>query len=414
MLHGRAYRLPTGPTVVICIDGFDPSYLAAGIEDWILPTISSFVGFGFHTTALSAMPSVTNPNNLSIITGAPTATHGIAGNYYLDRATGTEHMVLDDALVRGSTILAQMANAGVRVTAITAKDKLRKIINRGLFPGKNICFSAQKAFDCNIAEHGIENVEAWLNRPTPPQYSGELSLFVLDAGLQLLHEDRADLFYLTLSDYVQHTYAARSDEANAFMRAIDDRLGEFVKLGATVAVTGDHGMSDKADEAGNPNVLFLGDVLASKWPHAGARVICPIADPFVRHHGALGGFVRVHLTAPALLQEAVDVLAREMVAYCLTLPHVEAAYTGPKAAALFEMPPDREGHLVVIAKGDAVIGGRRDEHDLTQLQGHRLRSHGGLSEQKVPLLRSGVVERRKTDEGRVWRNFDVFDLALNY
>src|ERR1700760_516468 len=87
-LHGRDYRLPRSPTVVVCIDGFDPSYLEAGLTDGILPTMASFVKSGFHATAKCAMPSVTNPNNLSIITGAPTRAHGISGNYYLDKTTG--------------------------------------------------------------------------------------------------------------------------------------------------------------------------------------------------------------------------------------------------------------------------------------------------------------------------------------
>lgn len=82
-------------------------------------------------------------------------------------------MVLDDSLVRGTTILEQMADAGVRVAAITAKDKLRKIIQRGLSPAKGaICFSAQHAGDCTEAEHGITDVEKWVGRSAPPQYSG--------------------------------------------------------------------------------------------------------------------------------------------------------------------------------------------------------------------------------------------------
>lgn len=200
-LHGRSYRLPSQPTVVVCIDGFDLEYLKTGSEDGILLNLSRFMKSGFHTTAKCAMPSLTNPNNVSIITGVPTSVHGIAGNFYLDRVTGEEHMVLDDSLLRGSTILEQMANKGVRVAAITAKDKLRKIINHGLSPSKGaICFSAQYAQSCTEAEHGISSVERWLGRPTPAQYSGDLSIYVLDAGLKLLEEDRADLFCLTLSD----------------------------------------------------------------------------------------------------------------------------------------------------------------------------------------------------------------------
>ena len=116
--------------------------------------------------------------------------------------------------MHGDTILELMSKAGVRVAAVTAKDKLRKIINHGLSPSNGaICFSAQYANQCTLAEHGIENVEAWLGKPTPPQYSGDLSLFVLDAGVKLLEENRADLLYLTLSDYIQHKHAPNCCEA---------------------------------------------------------------------------------------------------------------------------------------------------------------------------------------------------------
>ncbi|KAJ5278852.1 hypothetical protein N7478_004224 [Penicillium angulare] len=406
-LHGRIYKIPTQPTVVVCIDGFDPEYLQAGIANGVLPTLTSFLKHGFHTTANCAMPSLTNPNNLSIITGAPTATHGVAGNYYLDEETGKEHMILDDSMVRGTTILAKLADAGVRVTAITAKDKLRKIINHGLCPKKrSICFSAQCADECTEREHGIKDVSSWLGKSVPAQYSGELSLFVLDAGLKLLQEKRADVLYLTLSDYIQHKYAPNSAQANEFMHAIDCRLRDFVKLGANVAVTGDHGMNDKSDKDGNPNVLFLEDFLISRWPNSGARVICPIADPFVKHHGALGGFVRVHLKE----KSAVD----DMIADCRDLPGVEVALSGKEACGLFQMPLDREGDIVVIAKTDFVIGSRRDEHDLSQLGGHRLRSHGGLSEQEIPLLKSTPICDGDGLQGKRWRNFDIFDLVLNH
>jgi phosphonoacetate hydrolase len=407
-LHGRTYRLPRQPTAIVCVDGFDPEYLERGCADGILPNLSSFVNSGFHGTAKCAMPSLTNPNNVSIITGVPTSIHGIAGNFYLDRATGEEHMVLDDALLRGSTILELMANKGVRIAAITAKDKLRKILNHGLSPSKGaICFSAQAAKSCIEAEHGISDVEKWLGRPTPEQYSGDLSIFVLDAGLKLLQENRADLFYLTLSDYIQHKYPPGSPESNEFLRELDARLGKFVELGALVAVTGDHGMSDKSTEDGSPNILFLESELICKWPGSGARVICPIADPFVRHHGALGSFVRVHITG-----EVEDL--GEMVRFCASLSQVDAAYTGEKAAALFEMPVDREGDIVVISKKNAVIGSRKDEHDLSQLLGFRLRSHGGLSEEKIPLIRSTPLTHGGRVEPHAWRNFDVFDVALNW
>ncbi|KAL1878544.1 hypothetical protein VTK73DRAFT_7885 [Phialemonium thermophilum] len=427
-VNGRLYRVPVQPTVVVCVDGFDPEYLEAGIADGILPNLAAFVKRGFHATAHCAMPSLTNPNNVSIITGAPTAVHGIAGNTYLDRQTGEEHMIVDATLLRGTTILAQMSQRGVRVAAITAKDKLRRIINHGLSPQHGaICFSAQYANKTTLEDNGIADVDEWLGQPCPPQYSGELSLYVLDAGLKLLQEGRADLLYLTLSDFVQHHHAPRSAESNDFMRKLDERIGRLVQAGAVVAVTGDHGMSDKANDDGSPNVLFLEDALRAAWPEADIRVICPIADPFVKHHGALGSFVRVHVnrsrgqkdqTSSGSGSSSSSAIVDDMVTICRSLPQVEAAYRGDEAAALFEMPADREADIVVLAKKNAVIGGRSDEHDLSTVAGHRLRSHGGLSEQAIPLLRSKplAAERLVGDRAppRQWRNFDVFDMALNW
>lgn len=407
-LHGKSYTIPTHPTVVVCIDGFDPEYLVSGLGKDILPTLARWVDRGFHATAKSAMPSVTNTNNVSIVTGMPPSVHGISGNYYLDKATAEERMVLDDSTMRGSTILERMGNAGVRVAAVTAKDKLRRIINHGLKPENGaICFSAQNANECSLAEHGIADVEEWLGRPAPEQYSADLSLFVLDAGVKLLAENRADLFYLTLSDYVQHKHAPGSPKADEFMQAIDTRLGQLEQLGARVAVTGDHGMSAKAKTSGEPSVLFLGDFLDERWPDADVRVICPIADPFVKHHGALGGFVRVHV-----MNEAFNGV-KDMIEACSKLPEVEVACSGKEAASRFEMPEDREGDFIAIAKDNAVIGSTREKHDLSQLGDIKLRSHGGLSEQEIPLIMSEAPADGTIDEGKAWRNFDIFDLVLN-
>ncbi|KAK5193353.1 hypothetical protein LTR96_005167 [Exophiala xenobiotica] len=410
-LHGRTYKLPSRPTVAICIDGFDPEYLSQGIADGIIPNMAKMVDSGFSAIANCTMPSFTNPNNVSIITGAPTSTHGIAGNFFLDQITREEHMVLDDSLLRGSTILEQMSLRGVRVAAVTAKDKLRAIINHGLDfsqGGGAVCFSAQNADKCTKETHGIEDVEKWIGRNTPTQYSGDLSLFALDAGIKLLEENKADLFYLTLSDFIQHKYAPGSNEANDFMAAIDQRIGRLVELGAVVAVTGDHGMSDKCNEDGSPNVLFLETELNKKFGKDFARVICPITDPFVRHHGALGSFVRVHLnpqtTAPI----------EEVLEFARSFPQVLLALDGKTAAEKFEMPLDREGDFVVISQKNAVIGSRQEEHDLANLKGHRLRSHGGLSEQEIPLLRSLPVPVKEQIADQQWHNYDIFDVLLNY
>jgi phosphonoacetate hydrolase len=334
-LHNRTYTLPTKPTVVVCVDGFDPTYLSAGISSGILPNFSRFVSSGFHASAKSCMPSFTNPNNVSIVTGATPAIHGIAGNFYLDPVTKEEHMIVDDTLLRGSTILQLMCARGVHVAAVTAKDKLRRILSHGLDPKSSICFSAEYAGQANLAENGISDVEEYVGRPAPPQYSGDLSIYVLDAGIRLLQDDRADLFYLTLSDFIQHKHAPDSKEANEFMAALDNRVGKLAELGASVVITGDHGMSDKSKSDGSPNVLYVQDVLEEKWGKGCARVICPITDPFVRHHGALGGFVRVHVQDPNVVGEMVELMK--------TLPEVEVVLVAKEAAEQLEMPLDREG-----------------------------------------------------------------------
>ncbi|KAM3550893.1 hypothetical protein MY1884_000599 [Beauveria asiatica] len=397
-LHGKTYQLPRKPTVIICIDGFDPEYLEAGLAEGILPNMANLMSTGFHATATCSMPSVTNANNVSIITGAPTAVHGIATNYFLDRATGKETMIVDDALVRGSTILAEMAAQGVRVAAVTAKDKLRKILQRGLDRSDAICYSTQLASD---------EVLAWLGHDArPDQYSAELSLYVLEAGVKLLREDKADLLYLTLSDYVQHKYAPHESEAQQFLAAIDERIGECLQLGAVVAVTGDHGMSDKSDADGKPVVLYVQDELEKKFGPGCARAICPIADPFVVHHGALGGFVRVYV------RESHAERIPAMAAFMGSFDKVEVSLLKEEAAARFEMPLDREGDFIIVAKENAVLGAKEAEHDLSGLKGHRLRSHGGLSEQRIPLLLSVPVAATDASR-REWKNYDIFDIALN-
>src|SRR5271170_4518485 len=299
-LNGRRYRKPERLTVVICVDGFDPAYVARGIEGGVLPTIGGFARDGWLGTADAVMPTFTNPNNVSIVTGAPPSVHGIAGNYYLDRETRREVMMTDERLMRSETILGLMSQTGVPTAAVTAKDKLRRLLARGL---DGVCFSSE----CADAE-----VEALVGRARPDMYSADLSLYVLDAGLSLLERGAARLLYLSLSDYVQHGHAPGDPEADAFHRALDERVARFVELGAVVGLVADHGMNDK------PRVIFLEDELTECFGVAAARVICPITDPFVRHHGALGSFVRVYV------RDGADLPA--MMAASAALPGVAGVF----------------------------------------------------------------------------------------
>ncbi len=403
-VNGRSYRKPARPTVVICYDGCDPRYISHGTSTGLLPNMSRMMSEGFYAIADAAMPTFTNPNNMSIVTGAPPKVHGIAGNYYLDKATGREVMITDASLVSSGTILAALAKTGARVAAITAKDKLRKMLGVGL---NGICFSSERASAATRDENGIEAVEALVGRPTPDMYSPDLSLFVLDAGIRLLETGRSDVLYLSLSDMVQHSAGPGEALADGFNRDVDTRVGRILGLGATLGIVADHGMTDKCTPDGEPQVVYLEKVLNDRFGAGAARVICPITDPFVKHHGALGSFVRVYAMGSVPAQDLMDAAAR--------IPGIALVLDGDSAAARYEMPREREGDFVAIADTYTVIGSRPDEHDLSGLNGHKLRSHGGLSEQPVPFMLSRPLNAayRAVAAGRRLRNFDIFDFALN-
>jgi len=403
-VNGRTYAAPKRPTAVIVVDGFDPAYLDRGFANGTLPTMQSFTKAGFVGIADCSMPSTTNTNNTSIVTGVPPAVHGINGNYYLDAETGKEIMITDASRLRCGTILGALSEAGVPTAVVTAKDKLLKVL---AYRMTGIAFSSEYAHKANLADNAIDNVEAMVGRPQPDQYSADLSLFVLDAGVKILSAFGPSLMYLSTSDYVQHKHAPGEPEADAYHRAVDTVVGKLIALGATVAITADHGMNDKSAADGTANVIYLEDQLNGRFGAGTVRVICPIADPFVKHHGALGFFVRVHLRKPA------DVAA--MMAFSGTLSGVELVLDKADVCRGFDLPLDREGDFAVFGDRRTVIGARREDHDLTQLAGHRLRSHGGLGEQKVPFLISRPLNAayRQRAKDRPLHNYDIFDFALN-
>jgi phosphonoacetate hydrolase len=407
-VNGVQYRWPDRPLVVVCIDGGDPAYFRRFLADGAIPNVARFIKQGFSAVADGTMPSFTCPNNMSIITGTPASRHGISGNFYLDTATGKPVVMTGPELLRGDTILSRFANAGARVISITAKDKLRKQLGKNLDVSKgNISFSSEYASKVTLKENGIEDVIGLTGMPQPDMYSMELSLFVLEAGIRLLERERPDLMYLSLTDWVQHKYAPEESEAKRFYREIDARFGRLAELGATVALTADHGMNDKSNAEGRPNVIWLQDVLDERFGKGDTRVICPITDAFVGHHGALGGFVRVYCQGEAK--------PREVVAAIAAIEGVEQALLRDDICRLFDLPPDREGDVAVISRADVCIGGAAKEHDLTGLEGHRLRTHGGTSEAKVPIVINRPLneEYRLRTAGGPLKSYEIFDYALN-
>ena len=311
-------------------------------------------------------------------------------------------------LLRGDTILCQFARAGAKVVSITAKDKLRRQLGKDLdLSGGSISFSSEKADQCTMAENGIEDVLAFVGQPLPNMYSEALSLFVLDAGIKILERDRPDLMYLSLTDYVQHKYAPTEAAAKRFYQDLDARFGKLAALGAMVALTADHGMNDKSTAEGKPNVIWLQDVLDAKFGKGDTTVICPITDAFVAHHGALGGFVRVYCRGKTTPRQVIELVRG--------IEGIELVYDKETACRLLDLPADREGDVVVISTAGVCVGGSEKDHDLTGLEGHRLRTHGGVAEAKVPIILSEPLnDEYKLKAGvAMLKSYQVFDLAIN-
>ena len=407
-VNGTEYRRPERPLVVVCIDGGDPAYIGHGLEAGILPNIARYMREGFHTVAEGTMPSFTCPNNMSIVTGRPASVHGISGNFYLDRATGEPVVMTGPELLQVNSVMSEFSRAGLRVASVTAKDKLRRQLQKGMdLSNGSVSFSSQHADRCTMEENGIEDALGYVGQPLPDMYSADLSLFVLDAGLKLLEERRPDMLYLSLTDYIQHAYAPGHPEADRFYAEMDARFGRLEELGAAVALTADHGMNDKSNEDGTPCVVWLEDILDREFGRGACTVICPITDAFVGHHGSLGGFVRVYCRDGARPERVVEAIQ--------DVPGLERVLSREAVSREFDLPFDTEGDLAVLGDERTVIGSREADHDLSGLRGHRLRTHGSTHEAQVPILLSRPVSdayARRAEEAQL-HSYEAFDYALN-
>lgn len=407
-VNDRSYVHPGVPVVVICIDGSEPDYhhraVEAGRMPWLAEVLAS--GRGSDWEGHCAMPALTNPNNVSIATGRPTAVHGISGNYIFDTSTGDEVLMNDKRFLRVPTIFGAADDAGLDVVVVTAKDKLRRLLGAGIVEDgpaldgsgefvaparRGICFSAEKADQATVEDNGITDVLELVGKPLPEVYSAELSVFALAAGVEILRTRGADLMYLSLTDYVQHKSAPGTEAANALYEQIDHYAARLEQLGAIVILTADHGMSAKTDEFGTPRVVFVEDevrrILGTTGAEPGSdglRVILPITDPYTVHHGALGSFASVYLPEGADRDSTIEALR--------AIAGIESVHTREQAASTFSLPADRIGDIVVLAEAGTAVGRYAEWHDLSGLDAP-LRSHGALGELQIPFLVNRVLPR---------------------
>ena len=392
------------PVVVICLDGSQKEYLDMASQKNLTPNLDKIINEGELILAHSAIPSFTNPNNISIVTGQPSAVHGICGNFFYTPSTGKEVMMNDPKYLRTPTIFQKFYEQGAKIAVITAKDKLRSLLGNGLKFNENraICFSSEKSDQTTLEQNGIEKVNEWLETPVPEVYSQGLSEFVMKAGVKILHEFKPDIMYLSTTDFIQHKYEPGHEIANQFYQMFDHHIGLLNDNDISLVITADHGMKAKTNLDGEPNAIFLEDLLNKKFPQENFKVILPITDPYVVHHGSLGSFAMIYVENQELIPHVVEEIQK--------IPEIEEVLNKQDACKVYHLPEDRSGDIVCMSSESFTIGSSKSKHDLSSLK-EPLRSHGGLHEREVPFIINSS-ESDISKQSQIY-NYDAFYYATH-
>ena len=389
--------------IVICLDGSQKEYFEEASKLKLTPNIDSLKKNGEDLLVNSAIPSFTNPNNISIVTGRPSSIHGICGNFFYTPSTGEEVMMNDPKFLRAPTIFQKYYESGAKIAIVTAKDKLRKLLSHGLAfnDARAICFSSEKSDQVSLNENGIEEVNEWLGMEVPEVYSQGLSEFVMAAGVKLLHEFKPDIMYLSTTDFIQHKYAPGEEVANTFYAMFDKYIGELNTNNNSIIITADHGMQPKSKSDGTPNAIYLQDILDAKLGKNESKVILPITDPYVVHHGALGSFATIYLSDKSMINHAISEIKK--------FDDIEIVLTNDVACEKYHLPQDRMGDIICMSSKYMTIGSSETAHDFTNLK-EPLRSHGGLHEREVPFISNKkITSLESTDK---LNNYDALYYAL--
>ena len=404
-INERQYPgMPSSTAIVICLDGSQKEYFEEASKLNLTPNIDSFKKSGEDLLVNSAIPSFTNPNNISIVTGRPSSVHGICGNFFYTPSTGEEVMMNDPQFLRAPTIFQKYYEQGAKIAIVTAKDKLRKLLSHGLKfnESRAICFSSEKSDQANLSENGIEEVNKWLGMEVPNVYSQGLSEFVMAAGVKILNEFNPNIMYLSTTDFIQHKYAPGDEVANAFYAMFDRYIGELNVNNNSIIVTADHGMQPKSRSDGSPNAIFLQDILDEALGKNISKVILPITDPYVVHHGALGSFATVYLSDKSKINDAIEEINK--------IEDIEVVLTNKEGCAQYDLPTDRMGDIICMSSQNSTIGSAKKAHDLSKLK-EPLRSHGGLHEREVPFISNKKINLN--DANIKLNNYDAFYHAIS-
>jgi len=338
--------------IIICLDGCGPEYFAQSA----IPNLDAIARSGFSTIGQAIVPTVTNVNNTTIVTASFPEVHGITSNYFLDPKSGQEVYMESSEFLLADTMFRRVAGKGQKSVLLTAKDKLKTLIQ----DGATIAESAEKPSPWLVDRLGAP----------PDIYSIEINHWLLRAARELLEEASPDLLYVTTTDYVTHKYPPESERSQWNINEVDRLIGEIMNVSedTEIVVTADHGMNPKT-RALDLNRILHGHRIA-------ANAIPIIKDRYVVHHQNLGGAAYVYLEDAALLDEAMELLKEEK--------GVENVMASSQAAKLYHLHPERIGQLFILADVDTVFGSLPSAREEV-----KIRSHGSLYEREIPIFARG-------------------------
>ena len=357
---------------LVVIDGLGPG----DVDPALMPRLTDPTLCGSTLgEARAVMPTRTNPNHVSVLTGAFGESHGITGNGYWDRAARTPKALDAAALIEMETLFTVAVSAQPAPVTVAAFSKAR--IGR--------LFAA-------VPERQHAPDVLWV--PTTQGPMGHLVGVAsdgetMDAFLAATAEREPDLAAINLSevDRTAHergpgeTAEARRHADAALGRLVDDLRARGRWERSILIVTADHGFDDITPRPERPRTDIE---LAERFAAAGVAGLQVVSD---------GGVA--HVYAEALAADATDVgdAARALgwaAAVAWREPGVADVVARLPVPGIAPFPADwglaheRAGDLLVVARAGFHL---LDPKDAT---GHRFRgNHGSPREMRVPLVIAG-------------------------
>lgn len=347
--------------LIIVIDGCSPEYIS--LEN--TPNLYRIAKDGFCKGLKSAIPSVTNVNHATILTGKFPSEHGMVGNYYYNRETGEQGFIESSDFMKAETILEILHKKGASTALLTVKGKVLEVFGRGV----DFRISAQNPSDILVR---------YLDMPSPPPVGSlEVNGWILEACYRLLKKNNPDVVYCTTNDYMMHNYAPDTKEAIAQMKEIDRWIGKIYDLDHTrsIYITADHGMNKKT------HLINLQAIMDRK----DYKVVChpPIKDRYIENHiYQEGGVLFLYF------KNKQDEKTEEILSFLADSPYIETVCTKEEAAKKYNLPVDDIGDYVVLAAEDCAFGEFEGEELITD----DVRTHGSLYERLIPLIAVNAKE----------------------